>query len=86
MSNDEVSMLANNDGAADEKTREAQIESCSARRREEEETLDRLVDFDFDFDLCFDSFNELLLSALLFLGWGTHHRVCLEVIVGPRSD
>jgi hypothetical protein len=76
------------DDAADEKTRKPkpERESRSGGRREKEEALDRLVDFDFDFDLRFDTFHKPLLGALLLLGRGRHYRVCLEIVVRPRSS
>ena len=54
--------------------------------REEEQSLDGLGDLNLNHDYLLFAVHDLLLEALLHLGEGRHHRVCHEVIVGPRTS
>jgi hypothetical protein len=83
LSNDDEWMLRMLMTMREDKPKE---ESCSSRRWEKEKALGRLVDFDFDLHLRFNSIHDPLLDALLLLGYGTHHRICPEVVIRPRSS
>lgn len=52
---------------------------------EEEEPLERLHDFNLDFDLLELAVDEVCLHALLLFGTRHHHWVGLHIFVRPRA-
>jgi len=53
---------------------------------EEEEALQRLDNFNLDFDFLEVSVNDTRFNALLLLLRRHHDGICLDVIVRPRAD